>query len=702
MLEAAISGAQHLFSLGPIIGMLVVLPLALISGLMPGGGLPITAVVLSLVGVLDAWVAITVVVFHMAAGDITEPVPSILLGIPGARSAQATVLDGYPMARQGLAGVALGASYTTTLVGGLFGAAALLLALPISRELLRLFGSAEFFLLALLGVMAVAVVSVGAIVKGMLTAAFGLAISMIGYSPIGGEIRTDFGMEYLWDGIPLIPIVVGLFALPEAIDLVVGNQPIATRRIEAIMKDAQRDVLHGMWTAFQHKWLMFKSSLIGTFVGILPGLGGSAAHWIAYAYARQTEKGARETFGKGDIRGVIAADAANNSVDGGVLIPTLMFGIPGSGGMAILLAMLVLYGFQPGPAMLSTHLNLTISLVYTIALANIIVVPIMLWFSPWIVKIAAIPPNMLAPVLIAVVTLGAFQASSSMGDLALTAAFGALGVFMKRYGWPRPPILIAVVLGKILEKYLWLSVNTWGWSMMARPQFLIIMVLMLLFVASALWLRRDTLRPSVPMSASPLPSFVSDSAAALENGSATQAASSGKPVDRIERKALTLEIVGEILLLVIVASFFVYMFLQSLDWSAGAALLPYIVLLIGLPFLILRTIHVARVWFGIQNDTITVQQIMDVGFRVGENPKAERRRFVQIIAAIAILYVGIWMVGFHIMLPLWTFMYLHLYGKVRVIWSALFAFLTLSLIVGVYDHLLSTVWNEPLLLWFFR
>ena len=424
----------------------------------------------------------------MAANDITEPVPSILLGIPGSRSAQATVLDGYPMARQGLAGVALGASYTTTLVGGLFGAAALLLALPVSRELLRLFGSAEFFLLSLLGVMAVAVVSVGAIVKGMLTAAFGLAISMIGYSPIGGEIRTDFGMEYLWDGLPLIPIVVGLLALPEAIDLVVANRPIATKRLEAIMKDAQRDVLHGMRTAFQHKWLMFKSSLIGTFVGILPGLGAGPAHWIAYAYARQTEKGARETFGKGDIRGVIAADAANNAVDGAVLIPTLMFAIPGSGPMAILLAMLILYGFQPGPAMLSTHLDLTISLVYTVALANIITIPIMLRFSSWIVKISAIPPNVLAPLLIAVVTLGAFQASSSMGDLALTAAFGVLGVFMKRYGWPRPPILIAVVLGKILEKFLWLSVSTWGWSMMVRPQFLIIMILMLLFVASALWL----------------------------------------------------------------------------------------------------------------------------------------------------------------------------------------------------------------------
>ena len=350
MADAALAAAQQLFSLGPILGMLVVLPIALISGLMPGGGLPVTVVVLSLVGTLDPWVAITVVVFQMAASDITEPVPSIMMGIPGARAAQATVLDGYPMARQGLAGVALGATYTTTLVGGIIGAAALLLALPISRELLRLFGSAEFFLLSLLGVMAVAIVSSGAMVKGMLTAMFGFAIAMIGYSPIGGVVRANFGIGYLWDGVSLIPVIVGLFALPEAIDLVVGDTPIAMQRLDKLMKEARRDVGRGMRIAFNHKWLMVRSSLIGTFVGMLPGLGASAAHWIAYAQARQTEKGARETFGHGDVRGIIAADAANNSSDGGVLIPTVVFGIPGSGGMAILLAMLILYGILPGPA----------------------------------------------------------------------------------------------------------------------------------------------------------------------------------------------------------------------------------------------------------------------------------------------------------------------------------------------------------------
>lgn len=489
MLEAAISAAERLFSPGPLLTMLIMIPISLISGMMPGGNLPIAVIVLGFAGYLDPWITVTAVVFFLAASDITEPVPSILMGIPGARSAQATILDGYPMAQKGLAGVALGASYMCTLVGGVIGALALLLALPISRQLLRMFSSAEFFLLSLLGLLCVAIVSAGAFVKGMLTAAFGLAIAMIGFSPITGTVRANFGIDYLWDGIPLVPIVVGLFALPEAIDLVVANTPIARERLETMLKDANRDVYRGMREALRHKWLLTRSSLIGTFVGMMPGIGSSGAHWIAYAQARHTEKGGLETFGKGDVRGVIAADSANNSVDGGTLIPTVVFGIPGSGGMAILLAILVLSGVQPGPAMLTRHLDLTISLVYIVALANIVVVPIMLYAAPLITRIAAIPPNVLAPVVIGIVTLAAYQATYSIEDLFLVLGFAVLGIFMKRYGWPRPPILIAVVLAEIVEKFLWLSINTYGFSMFARPQFLTIIAVMILVMIVSLRLQ---------------------------------------------------------------------------------------------------------------------------------------------------------------------------------------------------------------------
>ena len=692
MLEAAISAAQQLFAPGPILGMLAVLPIALMSGLMPGGGLPVTVVVLGLVGYLDPWIAITIVVFQTAANDATEPLPSIIMGIPGSRASQATILDGYPMSRQGLAGTAIGASYTASLIGGLVGAAALLISLPLMRELLFLFGSAEFFLLALMGMMTVAIVSAGAIVKGMLTAMFGLAIAMIGYSPIAGVVRANFGIHYFWDGVPLIPIVAGLFAIPEAIDLVVTNTPIAMQRVEEMLKEAHKDVYRGMKIALQHKWLTVRSSLVGVFVGALPGLGGSVAHWIAYAQARATEKGAKETFGKGDIRGVIAAESSNNSVDGGELIPTVGFGIPGSGGMAILLAMFILYGIQPGPAMLTTHLNLTVSFVYTIALANLIVVPILLVASPIIAKVAAIPPNLIAPVVIAIVTMSAFMATYSLGDLVATLGFAVLGIFMKRYGWPRPPILIAVVLGGILEQSMYASVSAYGFSMLARPQFLAIAAFMLLIVAGSLKVQRGVRRAAASTSVA---------LTSTENPEPTQ---QYKEVsDKALKKRLTVEVVGEIALLVAVTAFFVYMLLLSFDWPRGARLVPQIAVAIGTPFLILRVIYVLRVLFWTRStSSVAPAQIMDLGFRVGDDPKGEGKRWIRILSAIGILYLTIWLAGFHVALPVWILVYMLWFGRANFLVAGGIALLFFGLIVGVYDYLIRVPWHDPPLFMLFR
>lgn len=689
MLEASLAALDHLFSPGPLLAMLLVLPVALFSGLMPGGGLPVSVIVLSLAVHLDPWVAITIVVFHMAASDITEPIPAILFGVPGSRSSQATVLDGYPMAQKGLAGVALGASYTTTIVGGVVGAAALLLALPVSRQILQWFGSAEFFLLSLMGIMAVAVVSAGAFVKGMLTAAFGIAIAMVGFSDLGGKVRASMGFDfYLWDGFGLVPIVVGLFALPEAIALVVGDTTIARERLDTLLREAKSDVWRGMWEAWRHKWLMVRSSLIGVFVGIMPGVGGSAAHWIAYAQARQTEPGAMETFGKGDIRGVIASDAANNSVDGGVLIPTVVFGIPGSGGMAIVLAILVLTGIAPGPGMLTRHLDLTVSMVYTIVLANLVVVPIMLAFAPTFCRIAVIPPNVLAPVVVAIVSLAALAASSSLGDLVAVLAFGVLGVFMKRYGWPRPPILIAVALADILERFLWISVNNYGFGMLLRPQFLVILGLMVVATLFSLGAQRGASRAMRSLRKGGETAAPSAPPAAAEAPALPPAEEKAR-----RRRRMTVEVAGEALLLIVVGVFFAYMFIDSFNWTVGAALMPRIAVIVGAPFWLIRVIALFR---GKPERELREGDIMDTGFILGDDPKAEGRRFVRIFGFTVLLYAGIWVFGVHVALPALLFLYLMIYGKAGWLWSVSIAIVFLGLIVGFYDYGLHIVWPESL------
>ncbi len=494
--DAALDGADRLFQPGPMIAFVLMVPIAIVSGLMPGGGLPFLVVVLAFATELDPFIALPVVIGYMAANDLTEPIPSILLGIPGARSSQATILDGYPLARQGYAGYALGASYTSSLIGGIIGGVALLAVLPFARELLRHFGSAEFFLLALLGIAAVAIVSAGAVVKGLLTACLGLFIGMIGFVNIASETRATFGIDYLYDGINIVPVVVGLFAIPEIADLVISNSPVAKERLSEMLKEGNRDVSRGMREALRHKWLITRSSLIGVFIGAMPGLGPTPAHWIAYAQARQTEKGAVNTFGTGDIRGVIAPESSNNSTDGGVLMPTLIFAIPGSGPMAIVLGFLYIVGVQPGPAMVNPelHLNLTLSLVYVIVLANILVVPIVLRFSPLLTKVAAIPPLVLAPLVIAIVTLSAFQANLDISDLTVMVVFAALGMFMKAYAWPRPPILIAVVLAGPLETFMSRAIQTEGIGMLTRVPFLAILVVVVAAVVFSLRVQRGAQR----------------------------------------------------------------------------------------------------------------------------------------------------------------------------------------------------------------
>ena len=668
-----------------MLAILIMLPITLMSGLMPGGGLPIMIVLLGFAPYLDPWISVTVAVFAMAGNDITEPMPSILMGIPGHRSAQATILDGYPMSKKGEAGIALGASYTCTLFGGLFGAAVLLVSLPIAREFMEIFGSPEFFLLALLGIVSVAVVSAGAFVKGMLAAALGLAIAMIGFSKLTGDIRATFGIAYLWDGFNLGPIVVGLFAIPEIVDLVVNNTTIARTRVEAMVQDAKRDVYRGMREAFNHKMLLFKSSLIGVIFGIMPGVGASAAHWISYAHARETEPGARETFGTGDIRGVIASDTPNNSSGGGDLIPTLLFGIPGSGGMTILLAIMILSGIQPGPAMLTTHLPLTISLVFTLVLACTIVVPIVLYAAPLIVRTAAVPPNILAPVVIAFVTLAAYMGDYSIFDLVVVVAFSILGMFMKRYGWPRPPILISTVLAAILERYLWISMNTYGWDMLVRPQFIAIFLIMIVIVWLSMRVQIQAKRMMIKASREAAAHYEQTTG---EPGPRALAAKKRRPMK------LTLESAGELLLLILVAGFFVYMINESFRWKLGAQIIPWIAVAIGTPFLILR--FLAVLWPAAEDSNGAQQQIMDIGFGTSDDGLAGRR-FFRICAYIIGLYLCIWLVGFHIALPLGTAIYLYVWGRAGLLWSAGLGLMFLVLIYGVYGELLHASWHEPLI-----
>jgi TctA family transporter len=416
-------------------------------------------------------------------GDIT----SILFGIPGEGTTAATILDGHPMAKQGQAGRALGAALMSSLVGAWVGAAALALAIPVVRPLVLIFGSPELFMLSVLGIAFIASLSTRgrrAMLRGFLVGCLGLFLAAVGQDPQAGGLRYTFGLLYLWQGLELVPVLIGFFAIPEIIDVAVRGRAISgdlpTGRLGG--------VLEGVKDTFRHFWLTIRCSLIGTYIGIVPGLGGAVAQWIAYGHAVQSARTPRERdgFGKGDVRGVLGPGAANNSKEGGDLIPTVAFGVPGSSSMAILLGAFLLVGLTPGPDMLTRHLNVTLSMVWTIVLSNAITVAASLLFLNQLARLTTIRGTLLLPFLVLLTFIGAYATNNSLGDIVVMLLFGGLGYLLVRLHWPRAPLVLGLVLGKIAERYLWISVARYGAAWLGRPIVLVLLFLTLAVVGSAL------------------------------------------------------------------------------------------------------------------------------------------------------------------------------------------------------------------------
>jgi putative tricarboxylic transport membrane protein len=451
--------------------------IGIIVGILPGlGGLMGMALVLPFLFGMDAYAGIAMLIGIAAAVPSSDTFPSVLMGIPGSSGSQATVMDGYPMAKQGQAARALGAAFSASLIGGLIGAAALSALVPFARPIVLLFGAPELLMLTILGLCMVGVLSGNRPLLGILGACLGLMLGMIGGAPAAPEYRWAYGILYLYDGLSLVIVALGLFAIPEIIDLLARGGSIARRGagLGSGWLDGVRDVL-------RNKYLVVRHSLIGVLIGAIPGMGSSIIDWLNYGLVVSRAKD-KSRFGKGDVRGVIAPEAANNAKEGGVLMPTLLFGVPGSSAMALLLGALLIFGVQPGPALLRDNLELVFVIIWSLALANVFGTVICLILSKPISKLTFVPFQFVAPVVLAIVILGAFQQTRHLGDLIALAALGMLGWIMKRIGMPRPPLLVGFILAGLAERYLWMSYNIYDWEWLTRPLVLIIAALCLVLI----------------------------------------------------------------------------------------------------------------------------------------------------------------------------------------------------------------------------
>lgn len=461
--------AFSLMLLGVVIGFMV--------GILPGlGGSVTMAIMLPFTFDMKPVEAFAFLLGMLSVTATTGDITSILFGVPGEVISAALVVDGHPMAKQGQAGRALGAALASSMLGALIGAFAIVLAIPFVRPLVLSFGSPEFFMLTILGITFVASISSGNVLKGIISGGVGLMLSMIGMDPQSGIQRYTFGMLHFWDGIGLVPVAVGLFAFPEIFDLAIKGTSIAERRMGKI-----GGVMEGVKDTFRYWWLTVRCSLVGAFAGMIPGLGGSVAQWLAYAHAAQTSPN-RERFGKGAIEGVLGPGAANNSKEGGNLIPTVAFGVPTSVTMAILLGAFLIQGLVPGPSMLTRNLPLTMSFVWIIVVTNFLTVAFCFLFLNQLVKITYIRGALLIPPIILLVYVGSFAEKNTMLDLMTTLLFGLVGLAMVYLDWPRPPLVLGLVLGKLAENYLFLSHARYGLDFLTRP---IVMILIVLSLAAA-------------------------------------------------------------------------------------------------------------------------------------------------------------------------------------------------------------------------
>lgn len=447
-MDTWLSALDILLRLEVLVALLIGSVGGVIIGAIPGVGPPVAiAILLPATFAFDPIVGLTALLGIYGSSMYGGAIPAILINTPGTPVNALTSYNGYPMTQQGQAARALGLAYGASFLAGVFSIVVLMLMAPVVARIAPLFGSREIFLACVLGIVLVILAHRGQVLAAGMMAFLGIFLATVGMEPIRFTRRFAFDQSWLAQGIDLIAVVLGLFAISQALVLLIepDRRPRAGR--------VSGSLWAGMAEVFRHKRVAGVSAATGTTMGILPGVGEFTSQFLSYTYAEKTSK-TPELFGKGAPEGLIASEASNNSVPAAAMIPLLALGIPGEELTAMMLSVFYVHNVVPGPGLFQNHMDFVLALYMALLILNVMVILFLLVSTNWIMKMVEIPTRFLGAAILILSFIGAYSMRNSLLDVAVTAGFGVVGFVLRRLDLPIVPIVLGMVLGGIMETRL--------------------------------------------------------------------------------------------------------------------------------------------------------------------------------------------------------------------------------------------------------
>ena len=485
MFEALVQAVAQLFEPAVIISMLFGVAVAIVVGILPGLGGP-AVVILTLPFVIgrDPLMCLAFMTTLLAASSTGGVITAVLIAVPGESSNAAIIFDGFAMTRKGQAARAIGAGLTSSMMAGTASVFFAFLTIPVLMPLIMNLRSPELFAVILLGMTFLAVLTQGSAIKGLISACLGILFACIGFQSKTGVQRFTFGNPYLYDGLTIVVLLMGLLALPVLAELASAGKPIDATGTTHM--GTAKGLLEGALDVARHRWLWLRCTVIGYIVGVIPGIGGETSVWVAYAHAKQTSK-EPETFGTGNVEGVIAPQAANNGKTAGDMLTTLALGIPGSTSMVLIMAALVLLGIQPGPKLLIEHTSLCFAILLIIALANFITAVACFFTLPLCIKITRISPVYLFCLILPFVYIGVYVYNGLFIDLIVMLGITVVGILLRKFKYSIPSLILGFIMGRMFEYYFWHSVDFRGPTFFMTPISLTLLFVAFLLFTKDIW-----------------------------------------------------------------------------------------------------------------------------------------------------------------------------------------------------------------------